>query len=506
MRIVDLPDNREQADSSPANKAKLNNANKTDRELEFEAWNHVASIDARKEAVEFISNRRGVQQIIFLLRQSEHEHAIWLNNNLSQPDKLRRGLDCRLELFTRLKNQWQRYGSNHHFYQHMQLLPVTGQCIVRAPADDLIRFLECDDAFDVRSPISGIILNESCAVPERDTEKILAANGHDPHENFAKVEARLKKCSHDEFAYFDDFGVAGLGGLIRRHSGVGRTVTIIDSGCDESHPAHQQSITEFKYLDAYGNEKPTHYASDAGCHGTKVQGAIMARPIDNLSLGIEIPFRLRFGVAPGAAAISIKALGGDACREGGTAIQIGRALEYVACRRVGMSSHNSSGIWTGPDICNLSASIVTSPDRTRPKESAACFDRLLDRLQSYGVAVLLASGNGPHHSSRLGTKGVYVGACDSKGKVWDNTLAPYDLLLPGVDVICTQPSLPILGSHLLGEYSGTSFSTATLSGIVAVLSECANRPALEVVEALQVTAKESRQLDLEEAERWLKGS
>lgn len=203
-----------------------------------------------------------------------------------------------------------------------------------------------------------------------------------------------------------------LDDLHRTATGRSITVVVIDSGVDDQHPDLAGQVTlKQNFIDG----QP--YVAEP--HGTAVAGIIAARA-DN-GIGIR-------GVAPGARLLSLRA-----CRElpGGGAqcdsFSLGKALNFAILR--------------APQVINLS---LTGPaDRL--------MQRLLDAALARGIAVVGAadprSGDGGFPAS------------------WPGVLSVGGEAAPGKDIPTTVPG----GGF--GMVSGSSYSSAHVSGLLALLGE-----------------------------------
>jgi len=203
-----------------------------------------------------------------------------------------------------------------------------------------------------------------------------------------------------------------LDDLHRAATGRSITVAVIDSGVDDQHPdlARQVALKQ-NFIDG----RPWM----AEPHGTAVAGIIAARA-DN-GIGIR-------GVAPGARLLSLRA-----CRE-----QAGGGAQ---CDSFSLAKALNFAILRAPQVINLS---LTGP-------SDRLMQRLLDAALARGIAVVGAAdpghGDGGFPASWPGV--LSVGGGDA----------------PGKDIPTTVPG----GGF--GMVSGSSYSSAHVSGLLALLGE-----------------------------------
>jgi membrane-anchored mycosin MYCP len=217
--------------------------------------------------------------------------------------------------------------------------------------------------------------------------------------------------------------------------GSGVTVAVIDSGVDANPQYNGRVIVGPTLVDAPGGAKN----GDCVGHGTSVAGIIAAAPMSG------VPFA---GVAPEATILSIKVTNSD-----GDVL-----LSNVVTGIV-------DAVQDGANVINLS---LTEPNT--PALSAA-----IQYAFSHNVVVVASAGNdapgtgsGPFYPAAY--PGVLsVGAVDSSGDLADfsSTRTPVSVTAPGVNITSTFPG--DYPDAYLGGQPGTSFATAFVSGVAALV-------------------------------------
>jgi type VII secretion-associated serine protease mycosin len=224
--------------------------------------------------------------------------------------------------------------------------------------------------------------------------------------------------------------------------GAGITVAVIDSGVD-ANPQFGDRVLEGPDLapGAPGTAgSAAGVAPDADCvgHGTSVASIIAAAPVAGVSFT---------GVAPAADILSIKITNSDTFPGQVTAEAIQTAVQ------------------DGAQVINLSLATVSTPALAAAVQFA----------QAHDVVVVAAAGNdspdgatGPFYPAAY--PGVLsVGAVDQDGSLasFSDTRTPVSVTAPGANVTAAYPgSFPQAYDP---DSNGTSFATAFVSGVVALV-------------------------------------
>lgn len=230
-----------------------------------------------------------------------------------------------------------------------------------------------------------------------------------------------------------------LADLHAMSTGAGVRVAVIDSGVDARHPdlAGQIAMNE-----NFADDHPLVAES----HGTAVAGVIAARA-DNRQ-GIA-------GVAPRARLMALRA-----CWQA--------AAADTVCSTLSLAKALHAAIQQGAQIINLSLS--GPPDRLLAS--------LLDQAAARGISVVAAVGS-PAQPFPANHPGVLaVGSAPP--------LPAGAVLAPGTDITCPAVS----GGWAL--YSGSSFSAAHVSGLLALLRELDTRAPAGPLRAALVTEPSGR--------------
>jgi subtilisin family serine protease len=204
-------------------------------------------------------------------------------------------------------------------------------------------------------------------------------------------------------------------------------VAVLDTGIDKNH----EDLSGRVVAEIDLSESPA--AADVYGHGTPIAG-IIAADVDN-GLGI-------MGLAPESILINVKVADDDGkCRLSALAAGIIWAVDY------------------GARVINISIEL---------KESTPDLEKAIDYAWNQGALVIAAAGN---DGSSLP---IYPAACENCLAVTaiqeNGTLAPLanygdwvDVAAPGMDIYSTLPG------NRYGYKHGTSFATAYVSGLAAVL-------------------------------------
>ena len=229
--------------------------------------------------------------------------------------------------------------------------------------------------------------------------------------------------------------------------GANVTIAVIDSGIDAKHPELANAIADS--FDALGSKEGPHV------HGTGVAGAIAAHA------------RL-MGSAPAARILAIRAFGSSPGGAESTSFIVLKGLDYAAAH--------------GAQIVNMSFA--------GPKD--ALVERGIAAAAAKGIVMVAASGNAGPKSPPLYPAAnpdvIAVGATDAQDRLFaaSNRGSYVAVAAPGVDVFLPAPD------EKYQMTSGTSFSAAYVSGLVALMLE--RNPALRPDEVRAILMKTARDL------------
>ncbi len=225
----------------------------------------------------------------------------------------------------------------------------------------------------------------------------------------------------------DDMGVRNAH---RTTKGLGTTICMIDTPVDIYHPTLSGALIETLDLVKYEPNNP-----DAMVHGTSVAGVLVSQ-------------NKFIGVAPKAKLYAISAFSGTKDRPSqleGTSSNISKAID--------------SCIQHDVDIINLSF--------TGGKDSLV--EKLVKKAIKKGITVIAAGGNGGHIGSTIYPAQI-PGVLATTAVGADNKL--FDMADKGTYIDYAAPGVNILTIAPGGKYkiaTGTSFASAHLSGIAALL-------------------------------------
>jgi subtilisin family serine protease len=214
--------------------------------------------------------------------------------------------------------------------------------------------------------------------------------------------------------------------------GANVTIAVIDSGIDVRHPELAGSIADS--FDALGSKEGPHV------HGTGIAGAIVAHG------------RL-MGSAPSARILAIRAFGMAPAGEESTSFVILKGLDYAVAH--------------GAQIINMSFA--------GPKD--ALIERGIAAVAAKGIVMVAAAGNAGAKSPPLYPAAnpavIAVSATDAQDRLFtaSNRGSHIAISAPGVDIFLPAPD------EKYQVTSGTSFSAAYVSGLVALILE--RNPALK---------------------------
>jgi subtilisin family serine protease len=229
--------------------------------------------------------------------------------------------------------------------------------------------------------------------------------------------------------------------------GINVLVAVIDSGIDVKQPELANAIAES--FDALGSKEGPHV------HGTGVAGAIAAHA------------RL-MGSAPAAKILAIRAFGTTPKGAESSTFVVLKALDYAAAH--------------GAQIVNMSFA--------GPKD--ALIERGIAAAAARGIVMVAASGNAGPKSPPLypgaNPNVIAVSATDARDRLFaaSNRGGYVAVAAPGVDIFLPAPD------DKYQMTSGTSFSAAYVSGLVALMLE--RNPALKPDEVRAILMKTARDL------------
>ncbi len=230
-------------------------------------------------------------------------------------------------------------------------------------------------------------------------------------------------------------------------SGANVTIAVIDSGIDVRHPELLNSIAD--NFDALGSNGGPHP------HGTGIAGAIVAHA------------RL-MGGAPQARILGIRAFGATPNGAESTTYVILRALDYGALH--------------GAQIINMSFAGPKDP----------LIERGIRATAARNIVMIAASGNAGPKSPPLypaaNANVIAVSATDAQDRLFtaSNRGGHIAVAAPGVDIFLPAPD------EKYQMTSGTSFSAAYVSGLVALMLE--RNPALRPDQVRVILMRTARDL------------
>ena len=229
--------------------------------------------------------------------------------------------------------------------------------------------------------------------------------------------------------------------------GMNVTIAVIDSGVDVKHPELANSVADT--FDALGSKEGPHV------HGTGIAGAIVAHA------------RL-MGSAPEARLLAIRAFGVGSKGAESTSYVILRGLDYAA-------EH-------GAQIINMSFSGPKDP----------LIERGIAATAARGILMVAAAGNAGAKSPPLypaaNPNVIAVSGTDAQEKLFaaSNRGNHIAIAAPGADIFLPAPD------EKYQITSGTSFSAAYVSGVVALMLE--RNPALKPGEVRAILTRTARDL------------
>ncbi len=275
----------------------------------------------------------------------------------------------------------------------------------------------------------------------RPVPVVLALLQADPRVTFAQPDYLYETSGQSSSSFNDPYARLSYGSSLIRANRVhpiatGRAVpvAVVDTGIDRDHVELKGRLALYKDFTGMG--------FNADIHGTQVAGIIAAEP-DN-GIGIS-------GVAPGARLIALKACqpySAQAIRAQCWSSALAKAIDFSL-------EHDAR-------VLNLSVG---------GRREDKILTRQVDVAASRGGIVVAAAGNegprgDPSYPAALASV-MAVTAVDVRRSLYTHATqgAFVDLAAPGVDIVSTAPrgQFPVC--------SGTSFATAFVTGVVALLLE-----------------------------------
>jgi subtilisin family serine protease len=229
--------------------------------------------------------------------------------------------------------------------------------------------------------------------------------------------------------------------------GANVTIAVIDSGVDVRHPELANSIGDS--FDALGSKEGPHV------HGTGIAGAIVAHA------------RL-MGSAPEARILAIRAFGTAPGGVESTSFVVLKGLDYAVAH--------------GAQIVNMSFAGPKDP----------LIERGIAATAARGVVMVAAAGNAGPKSPPLypaaNANVIAVSATDAQDRLFaaSNRGSHIAVAAPGADIFLPAPD------EKYQMTSGTSFSAAYVSGLVALILE--RNPALKPDQVRAIVMKTARDL------------
>ncbi|MCC7139269.1 MAG: S8 family serine peptidase [Planctomycetes bacterium] len=221
----------------------------------------------------------------------------------------------------------------------------------------------------------------------------------------------------------------------RGRRGAGVVVAVVDTGVDASSPALAGHLLPgFDFVDGDANPADVANGADDDGDGAVDEGVGHGTFVASLVLA----------VAPDASILPVRALNSDAV---GTASTVARAIAWAVAN--------------GADVVNLSAGL---------RVQLLSVQQAIANAKNAGVPVIAAAGNralsSPDFPASASDAFCVTSVTLARAKApfasWGSAV---DLCTPGVDVLGAHPRSPTG----LARWSGTSFSTAIVTGGFALL-------------------------------------
>ncbi len=342
-----------------------------------------------------------------------------------------------------------------------EVLPNLGIVPMRVDAAQLAELAD--------SPLVARIEPDVSYAPGPEADASPAASGDEvTDETFAPALDVVANTVHARAAW-----TSGL-------TGRGRTVAVLDSGIDKSHPA---LVGKVLYEACFTNASCTGGASVARGAGTAVPCAYGTQcdhgtHVAGIVAGSNSVYS---GMAPGAGLIALQVFS-----RASTAAECG--LAPVPCPRARASDvlaaleevYAQRANFPGLVAVNMSL----SSDSAQVDCSASVLTAAVDKLRTVGIATVVASGNGGAKNG-LGVPAcipstISVGATNPDGlTIWplSNVSPQLDLVAPGVGVVS-----PVPGGGFSGT-TGTSAAAPVVAGAWALAAEALGTNDVATIEA-----------------------
>lgn len=311
---------------------------------------------------------------------------------------------------------------------------IKDEVLVLYPSSETSKIKSLVDKYNLK-PIDKVILTSV------QTGLLIAkTNGQDPlnlSKNINKKEENIEAATNNIFKpaairYNKAYSLyeTGVSFVHKTTKGKGINICMVDTPIDIFHPSFSNSFIETEDLIDF---EPNNL--DAMTHGTSVAGVLVSQ--NNL-----------IGVAPKAKLLAISAFSTTKTRphilQGSSAI-IAKAINSCIQHKV--------------DVINLSF--------TGGRD--ALIEKLIQKAIRKGIIVVAAGGNGGHWGSTI-YPALIPGVLTATAVDDQKMLFPMadkgsfiDYAAPGVNILTTAPG----GSYTIA--TGTSLSSAHLSGIIALL-------------------------------------
>ncbi|MBI4392262.1 MAG: S8 family serine peptidase [Euryarchaeota archaeon] len=263
---------------------------------------------------------------------------------------------------------------------------------------------------------------------------------------------------------------------LKRPSGEGVRIAIIDTGVDASHPDLEGSVVLFRDFVGDKDGRFSEKAYDDNGHGTHIAGAMVGRGHLQLNPVSYYWMTGERGIAPDARLLVAKAMD-----------HAGVGTDDVVARAIRWAVAPNGDFTIGADIINLSIGVE---DQERPTGRGVLgatvgtqTRRAVEDAIAKGVIVVVSSGNdGKGEVSQPGDIDlvISVGAVDRDGGVTEFSSfgSRLDLVAPGVLISAVPRDLDTNDFRDDGYVgmAGTSMAAPIVSGVVALMMEA--QPAL----------------------------